>query len=370
MSEPTPAVTGVGLFLVRPCCLGRRLRGGGVEGRDLSDRVGDLLQRVGLNAAHMNRYPHAFSGGERQRIGIARALALEPQLMMLDEPVSALDVSVRAQILNLLLDLQQETGMTYVIVAHDLSVLERICDLIAVVYLGQIMELAESRQLFGAPRHPYTQSLLSAIPIAEPRARTERQILEGDTPNPADSPGGCKFSGAARWWRRAVATRSRRCGRWGKPASFAVTSWATTAARRLDREHRRRPGRPSPPRRGIDRHRGNGPGRLPVAEAAGPRTRRRIDAVPLLSEGRRRLPVRGREQRVRPRRADRGTTAYTPPPAVAERPAAELPHWWTDDPSPEAAEGPHHGAGTVNRWREDFLGDFAERMLRCSSPKR
>ncbi len=166
-----------------------------VDGGELSRRVGDLLQRVGLNAAHMNRYPHAFSGGQRQRIGIARALALEPQLMMLDEPVSALDVSVRAQILNLLLDLQQETGMTYLIVAHDLSVLERICDRIAVMYLGQIMELADSRQLFGAPRHPYTQSLLSAIPIAEPRARTERQILEGDTPNPADSPGGCKFSG-------------------------------------------------------------------------------------------------------------------------------------------------------------------------------
>jgi oligopeptide/dipeptide ABC transporter ATP-binding protein len=168
---------------------------GQCRGSELSDRVGELLIRVGLNASHMNRYPHAFSGGQRQRIGIARALALEPQLLMLDEPVSALDVSVQAQILNLLLDLQQDMGMTYLIVAHDLSVLERICDRIAVMYLGQIMELEESRRLFDNPRHPYTKSLLSAIPVADPTAPSNRQILEGDTPNPADSPTGCKFSG-------------------------------------------------------------------------------------------------------------------------------------------------------------------------------
>lgn len=166
-----------------------------IRGDELTNQVAALLERVGLNAAHMNRYPHAFSGGQRQRIGIARALALQPQLLMLDEPVSALDVSVRAQILNLLLDLQEETGMTYIIVAHDLSVLERICDRIAVMYLGQIMELAESQQLFASPRHPYTRSLLTAIPVAEPRARVEREILKGDTPNPADSPKGCKFCG-------------------------------------------------------------------------------------------------------------------------------------------------------------------------------
>lgn len=168
---------------------------GELKGSALSDRVGELLVRVGLNAAHMNRYPHAFSGGQRQRIGIARALALQPQLLMLDEPVSALDVSVQAQILNLLLDLQQETGMTYLIVAHDLSVLERVCDRIAVMYLGQIMELQDSQQLFADPRHPYTRSLLSAIPVADPTATSDRQILAGDTPNPADSPSGCKFSG-------------------------------------------------------------------------------------------------------------------------------------------------------------------------------
>lgn len=168
---------------------------GKIGGSELSDRVDELLIRVGLNASHMNRYPHAFSGGQRQRIGIARALALEPQLLMLDEPVSALDVSVQAQILNLLLDLQQEMGMTYLIVAHDLSVLERVCDRIAVMYLGQIMELQESRSLFANPRHPYTQSLLSAIPVADPAVTSERQVLAGDTPNPADSPAGCKFSG-------------------------------------------------------------------------------------------------------------------------------------------------------------------------------
>jgi len=161
----------------------------------LDGRIAELLERVGLNSSHMNRYPHAFSGGQRQRIGIARALALRPQLLMLDEPVSALDVSVRAQILNLLMDLQEEFGMTYVIVAHDLGVLERICDRIAVMYLGQIMELTDSRRLFAAPAHPYTRSLLSAIPIADPKAQVEREILEGDSPNPANSPSGCKFCG-------------------------------------------------------------------------------------------------------------------------------------------------------------------------------
>ena len=165
------------------------------KGRALDDRVEELLERVGLNANHMNRYPHAFSGGQRQRIGIARALALKPQLLMLDEPVSALDVSVRAQILNLLMDLQEEFKITYIIVSHDLGVLERICDRIAVMYLGQIVELTESRKLFAEPGHPYSRSLLSAIPVADPRAQVDRVILKGDAPDPANAPPGCKFSG-------------------------------------------------------------------------------------------------------------------------------------------------------------------------------
>ena len=163
------------------------------EGKEKEERIYKLMDLVGINRAYINRFPHEFSGGQRQRLGIARALEVNPKLIICDEPVSALDVSIRAQVLNLIKELKDKLNLTYIFISHDLSVVHHICDRVAVMYLGRVVEIADKKQIYENPVHPYTKALLSAIPMPDPEVKRERIILQGDVPNPADPPSGCHF---------------------------------------------------------------------------------------------------------------------------------------------------------------------------------
>ena len=195
------------------------------DSRDIQNRVRELMEVVGLDIQHLNRYPHAFSGGQRQRIGIARSLAPSPRLIVCDEAVSALDVSIQAQILNLLEDLQEEFNLTFLFIAHDLSVVEHISDRVGVMYVGKLVEMADTASLFAKPRHPYTEALLSAVPTTDPEVKMDRIILPGEVANPADPPSGCYFHPRCRYAQDICVTETPQ---WSElaPGHFAACHFA------------------------------------------------------------------------------------------------------------------------------------------------
>jgi len=188
---------------------------------EIDQKVKDIAREVGLNIAHLKRYPHAFSGGQRQRVGIARALATNPSVIVCDEAVSALDVSIQAQVINLLDELQYKYGITYIFVAHDLSVVEHISDRVAVMYVGQMTELAETEELFTHPLHPYTEALMSAVPKPDPRLRMDRIVLEGEVPSPIDPPSGCYFHPRCAY-KQSICERERPELREVEPGHFCA----------------------------------------------------------------------------------------------------------------------------------------------------
>ena len=198
------------------------------SGEQRRDQVAALLEKVGLSAGYINRYPHEFSGGQRQRVGIARSLALNPKLIVCDEPVSALDVSIQSQIINLLQDLQQEMGLTYLFIAHDLSVIEHISDYVAVMYLGKIVEYASAAQIYENPLHPYTKALMSAIPQPDPARRSKRIVLSGEVPSPANPPSGCPFHPRCPYAQTQCASQQQVLEDYGQPGEkHLVSCWKT-----------------------------------------------------------------------------------------------------------------------------------------------